>query len=59
MRGKITKRTVDALTVDTDREITLRDSELAGFEIRARVGGAKVYGIRLGPAAMRRESAIL
>jgi integrase len=45
MRGKITNRSVEALTRTTGGEAVLRDSELAGFEVRAR-GSAKVYGIR-------------
>jgi integrase len=45
MRGKITHRSVEALTPTTGGEAVLRDSELAGFEVRAR-GSAKVYGIR-------------
>ena len=46
MRGKITIRSVEALAADDGKEVTLRDSGLAGFEVRARAGGAKVYGIR-------------
>jgi integrase len=45
MPGKITIRSVEALAAG-DKEVTLRDSALAGFEVRARKGGAKVYGIR-------------
>jgi integrase len=46
LRGKITIRAVEALTVEDGKEVTLRDSALAGFEMRARAGGAKVYVIR-------------
>ncbi len=46
MRGKITIRTVAALVPEAEKEVTLRDSALAGFEVRARPGGAKVYTVR-------------
>ena len=46
MRGKITIRSVEALAADDRKEVTLRDTALAGFEVRARTGGAKVYAIR-------------
>jgi integrase len=46
MRGKITIRSVAALAPESGREATLRDTALAGFEIRARPGGAKVYAVR-------------
>ena len=46
MRRKITIRSVDALAAPDGGEVTLRDTELSGFEVRARGGGAKVYGIR-------------
>jgi integrase len=46
MRGKITIRSVEALGAEGGKEATLRDSLLAGFEIRVRPSGAKVYGIR-------------
>jgi integrase len=45
MRSKITQRSVEALTPVNGGEVTLRDTELAGFEVRAR-GIVKVYGIR-------------
>jgi integrase len=45
MRGKITNRSVEALAPANGGEVTLRDTELAGFEVRTR-GGVKVYGIR-------------
>ena len=41
MRGKITKRTVDALAPRDRGEVVLGDQEVRGFGIRARVGGAK------------------
>ena len=43
MRGKITKRAVDALTPKKGVEVVLWDQEVRGFGIRARVGGAKTY----------------
>jgi integrase len=44
MRGKITKRAVDALRPTADeRELVLWDSELAGFGVRVQRGGAKTY----------------
>ena len=53
MRGKITIRSVEALAADDGKEVTLRDSGLAGFEVRARAGGAKVYGLRYRVGAGR------
>jgi integrase len=46
MRGKITIKSVAALSAEDGKEVTLSDSALAGFEVRARAGGAKVYAIR-------------
>lgn len=43
MRGKITKRAVDALVLKNGAEVVLWDQEVRGFGIRARVGGAKTY----------------
>jgi integrase len=44
MRGKITKRSVDALMpAANDREAVLWDSELKGFGVRVQRGGAKSY----------------
>ena len=44
MRGKITKRSVDALKPAADgAETVLWDSELKGFGIRVQRGGAKSY----------------
>ena len=42
MRGKITKRAVDALTPKNGAEVVLWDQEVRGFGIRARDGGAKL-----------------
>ena len=41
MRGKITKRAVDALALKKGTEVVLWDQEVRGFGIRARAGGAK------------------
>jgi integrase len=47
MRGKITKRMVDALQPAADgRELILWDSEIAGFGVRVQRGGAKVYVLK-------------
>ncbi len=43
MRGKVTKRAVDALAAKDGTEVVLWDQEVRGFGIRARVGGAKTY----------------
>jgi integrase len=43
MRGKVTKRAVDALSPQNSSDVVLWDQELKGFGIRARVGGAKTY----------------
>jgi integrase len=44
MRGKITKRSVDALKAAADgAEMVLWDSELKGFGVRVQRGGAKSY----------------
>ena len=43
MRGKITKRAVDALAPKKGAEVVLWDQEVRGFGIRARAGGAKTY----------------
>ena len=43
MRGKITKRSVDALKAADGTEAVLWDSELKGFGIRVQRGGAKSY----------------
>ena len=43
MRGKITKRTVDSLTVRDGAEVMLWDIEIKGFGVRVRSGGTKTY----------------
>ena len=43
MRGKITKRAVDALVPRKGDEVVLWDQEVRGFDIRARAGGAKTH----------------
>jgi integrase len=46
MRGKITVKSVAALHATDGKDVTLSDTALPGFEVRARAGGAKVYAIR-------------
>ena len=55
MQGKITKRSVDALTA-SGGDITLWDSEVKGFGVRARSGGAKTYIVRYRPGAGGRSA---
>jgi integrase len=44
MRGKITKRSVDALDAEADgAEVVLWDAELKGFGVRVQRGGGKSY----------------
>ena len=43
MRGKITKQAIDAVDSKADPEVVLWDSEIKGFGLRARHGGAKTY----------------
>lgn len=43
MRGKITKSAVDNLAPQDVAEVVLWDSEIKGFGVRARRGGAKTY----------------
>ena len=43
MRGKIIKSAVDSLVAKDAAEFTLWDSEIRGFGVRARRGGAKSY----------------
>jgi integrase len=43
MRGKITKQAIDAVGLNADVEVVLWDSEIKGFGLRVRRGGAKTY----------------
>ena len=43
MRGRLTKRTVDALLPPSSGEIVLWDDTLAGFGVRVRPAGVKTY----------------
>jgi integrase len=43
VRGKITKRAVDALAPKNGAEAVLWDAEIKGFGVRARTGGGKSY----------------
>ena len=54
MRGRIGKRAVDALGAAQGSEVVLWDDQLAGFGVRARVGGAKSYVVRFRPGGGRR-----
>jgi integrase len=54
MRAKITKRTVDALQPVAGREATAWDTEVRGFGVRVRSGGAKSYILRYRPGGGRR-----
>ena len=44
--AKITKRTVDALQSQPDRDVFAWDSELRGFGIRAKPSGVKTFFIQ-------------
>ena len=51
MRGKITKRSVDALKPATDgTETVLWDSELKGFGVRVQSGGPRATCCIIGSA---------
>jgi integrase len=50
VQGRITKRAVDALSAHSD-EITLWDTDVKGFGVRARSGGAKTYIVHYRPGA--------
>lgn len=54
MRGKITKRSVDALAPKDDAEAVLWDEELKGLGVRARPGGAKTYILQYRAGTGRR-----
>ena len=56
MRGKITKRSVDSLRTDLQGEVTLWDSEIKGFGVRLRAGGALTYLVRYRPGTGGRGS---
>ncbi len=43
MKGKITKRLVDSLQPDPERDVLVWDTELAGFGLRVSRGGVKSY----------------
>src|SRR5580765_492455 len=56
MRGKITKRSVDGLKLAGRSELTLWDTDLRGFGIRVRSGGARTYIVRYRPGAGGRSA---
>lgn len=43
MKGKITKRLVDSIQTDPERDVLVWDTELAGFGLRVSRGGVKSY----------------
>ena len=43
MKGKITKRTVDALDADPSSDVFLWDSDLSGFGVRVKPSGARSF----------------
>ncbi|HEX7184370.1 MAG TPA: tyrosine-type recombinase/integrase [Thermoanaerobaculia bacterium] len=43
MRGKITKRLVDSIQADPERDVLVWDTDLAGFGLRISRGGVKSY----------------
>jgi site-specific recombinase XerD len=53
MRGKITKRSVDELAPKDAPEAVLWDTEIKGFGVRARSGGAKTYILHYRPGGGR------
>jgi integrase len=54
VRGKITKRAVDALVAKTCAEAVLWDEEIKGFGVRVRSGGAKTYILQYRAGTGRR-----
>ena len=56
MRGKITKRDVDALAPKNGAEAVLWDEEIKGFGVRARTGGGKSYILHYRVGAGRSAS---
>ncbi|MGA7430128.1 MAG: Arm DNA-binding domain-containing protein, partial [Xanthobacteraceae bacterium] len=56
MRGKITKQAVDALAPTNDADSVLWDSEIRGFGVRVRKGGAKTYILHYRAGAGRRAA---
>jgi integrase len=56
MKGKITKRAVDALKASQGGETTLWDADVKGFGVRVRSGGARTYIVRYRPGAGGRNA---
>jgi integrase len=54
MRGKITKRSVDALKPDTSSDVFLWDSEARGFGVRVKPSGAKSFVLAYYAPGMHR-----
>ena len=44
--GKITKRALDALRAESDRDVLAWDTELRGFGVRAKPSGVKTFIIQ-------------
>ena len=55
MQGRVTKRAVDALSA-SGNETTLWDTDVKGFGVRVRSGGAKTYIVRYRPGAGGRSA---
>lgn len=53
MNGKLTKRTVDSVEADPQRDVFLWDSELKGFGLRVKPSGIAAYVIQYRPAGSR------
>jgi len=56
---KITKRTVDCLRPEADREVFAWDSELRGFGVRAKPSGVKTYIVQYRNAEGRTQRLVL
>ena len=56
MKGKVTKRVVDTLQSVNGHEATLWDSQVKGFGVRVRAGGAKSYIVRYRPGGGGRSA---
>ena len=57
--GKITKRAVDALRAESDRDVFAWDTELRGFGVRAKPSGVKTFLIQYRNAEGRTRRVVL
>ena len=57
--GKITKRAVDALRAESDRDVFAWDTELRGFGVRAKPSGVKTFLIQYRNAEGRTRRFVL